>query len=344
MINRRSCYVIAEAGVNHNGSVANAKKLVDIAKNAGADAVKFQSFRAENIITRVAPKANYHLETTGPDTEQSWFDLLKSQELDENDHQVIANYCAEVDIDFLSTPYDKESVDLLDELGVKAFKIASTDANNTPFLRYVAEKRRPVMLSTAMCTLDEVKKSVSELRSFGASELTVLHCTGSYPAPIEESNLNAMIELGRACDVEFGYSDHNLNSDAAIAAVALGAKVYEKHITIDCSMPGPDHRASLESVEFCQLIERIRVTETALGDGVKQVMPCESENRIKLRKFIVAKSPISLGDTISSDKLTTKRTGGVGLEPQQWDSILGRTALRDIQPDQPLEYSDFSAD
>lgn len=335
------CYIIAEAGVNHNGSLSRAKALVDAAAEAGANAVKFQTFRAENIITRDAPKAQYHVETTGADSIGSWLDLLKSQQLDRDMHEQLMKHCCQKKIDFLSTPYDVESVDLLDTLGVKLFKIASTDANNTSFLRYVATKGRPMILSTAMCDLAEVKNSVSVIRKEGVDALTVLQCTGSYPAPAAESNLRAMQQIRRECSVEVGYSDHVLDEDIALVAISLGATVYEKHITLDRTLPGPDHRASLEPGEFKKLIARIRKVETALGDGVKRLMPCEYSNQSKLRKFIVAKTAIGSGQKISYRNITTKRTGGIGLESSAWDSVIGKKVSRDMQYDDPITVSDL---
>lgn len=329
-------FVIAEAGVNHNGKLDYALGLVDAAADAGADAVKFQTFRTEHLILRQAPKAQYHIETTGADTQQSWFELLKTQELTPEMHEAIIARCAARGIVFLSTPYDEPSVDLLDRLGVPAIKIASTDANNIPFLEYVAGKGRPIILSTAMCTIEEVEASVAAMRRAGADDLVVLQCTGSYPAPVHEANLRAMATIGKRCNVATGYSDHTPGSVAAVAAVALGACAYERHLTLDRRLPGPDHRASLEPEEFKTLMREIRATEAALGDGEKRVMPCEAANRSKLQKRVIAARPIAAGEVIPRAALTTKRTGGAGLMPANIASAVGRTARRAIAVDEPI--------
>lgn len=327
-------FVIAEAGVNHNGNLDFALGLVDVAADAGADAVKFQTFKAEHLNTRFAPKADYHVETTGSDAEQSWFELLKSEELTAEMHEAVIARCAEREILFLSTPYDEESADLLESLDVPLFKIASTDADNIPFLEYVAAKGRPMILSTAMCEMDEIDASVAAIRAAGVEELVVMQCTGSYPAPAADANLRAMHTIAERCGVAVGYSDHVSGTTTAIAAVALGACAYEKHFTLDGSLPGPDHRASMEPGELKDLIGKIRIAEAALGDGVKRVMPCEAGNRDRLRKNIVARRPIRAGEKFSRDNLTTKRAGGQGLHPPALGGLLGRTARVDIAADQ----------
>ena len=335
------CYIIAEAGVNHNGSLEMGCQLIDVAAEAGADAVKFQTFKAEEIILRRAPKAAYHIETTGDDEHQSWFDLLKSQELDRGMHEKLIEHCKLRGIQFLSTPYDLPSIDLLDDLNVPIFKVASTDANNLPLLRYMASKGRPIILSTAMCELEEVKQSVSIIREEGIEDLVVLQCTGSYPAPFDQANLTAMHEISSECNVAVGYSDHVPGFNAAISAIALGACVYEKHFTLDRSLPGPDHRASLEPEELKELIHIIRDIELMLGDGRKKVMPCEAANRPLLRKFIVTKKMINNGEVFSNENLTIKRSGGKGLEPKEWDKIIGLKSIKKIEKDQPIFESDI---
>jgi N,N'-diacetyllegionaminate synthase len=330
-------FVIAEAGVNHNGDLGRALEMVDVAAEAGADAVKYQTFRAEHIITRRAPKAKYHIETTGPDAEQTWFDLLKSQELDRAAHEALMERCAARGILFMSTPYDVPSIDLLDELDISLFKVASTDANNIPLLRYLAAKGRPIILSTAMCTLDEIAASVDAIQAEGVDQLVVMQCTGSYPAPIGEANLRAMHAIRERCDVAVGYSDHVPGEVAALAAVAMGACAYEKHFTLDRSLPGPDHRASLEPDELAALIKKLREAEDALGDGIKRVMPCEVQNRDRLRKRLVAASFIPSGTVITAAMLTTKRTGGAGAEPRLFTEFVGRVAQRDIESDTAID-------
>jgi N-acetylneuraminate synthase/N,N'-diacetyllegionaminate synthase len=334
------CFIIAEAGVNHNGDTELAKQLIDVAKDAGADAVKFQTFITDEIILRDAPKANYHIETTGDDKTQTWYELLKSQELNREQHIKLIEYCKSKDIIFLSTPYDWRSVDLLDELDVQLFKIASTDASNTPFLRYMAKKGRPMILSTAMTNLDEINNSVELIKSEGVNDLVVLQCTGSYPAPVDQANITAMRQIADTCDVAVGYSDHVSGYNAAIAAIALGACVYEKHFTISRDLPGPDHRASLEPNELKELINAIRQTESALGNGDKNVMPCEEANRNKLRKFIVARKEIKRGDKFGNHNLTTKRTGGIGIKPTEWDNLLDEKAQENFKKDQPIIIGD----
>ncbi|MDA2909517.1 N-acetylneuraminate synthase [Nitrospiraceae bacterium AH_259_D15_M11_P09] len=329
-------FVIAEAGVNHNGDLGMAKELVDVAVEAGADAVKFQSFRADNIILRNAPKAQYHIETTGADGHQSWYALLMTQELDRTMHEKLIAHCRDRGIMFLSTPYDEESVDLLQDLDIPLYKVASTDANNLPFLEYIARKGRPMILSTAMSELEEVRCSVDAIRKAGVDELVVLQCTGSYPAPPDQANLKAMLTLGEACSVAVGYSDHVSGFNAAIAAVALGACVYEKHFTLDRTLPGPDHRISLEPNELKALVAVIRKTESMLGDGIKRVMPCEEENRLKLRKYITARAHIAAGEKFSPENLTTKRTGGVGFEPKHFTHLMHYKAAKPIQADQVI--------
>ena len=330
------CFVIAEAGVNHNGDMELARKLIDVAVASGADAVKFQTFIADEIILHNAPKAEYHIQTTGDDKEQSWFELLKSQELNREQHIELIDYCEKKGIIFLSTPYDWLSVDLLDELNVPLFKVASSDANNLPLLRYMAKKGRPMILSTAMSNIDEIKNSVALIKSEGLKELIVLQCTGSYPAPIDQANITAMKQISEECGVAVGYSDHVPGYNAAIAAIALGACVYEKHFTMSRELPGPDHRASLEPEELKELIDVIRLTESALGGGNKKVMPCEELNRNKLRKFIVAREEIKQGELFGNHNLTTKRTGGKGIDPIEWDSLLNSTSQCNFKKNQPI--------
>ena len=338
----QSCFIIAEAGVNHNGDMVLAKQLIDAAVDAGADAVKFQTFIAEEIILHNAPKAEYHIETTGDDQTQSWYDLLKSQELNREQHIELIEYCKSKNIIFLSTPYDWPSIDLLDELDVQLFKVASTDANNLPLLRYMAKKGRPMILSTAMSNIDEIQNSVQSIKDEGVEDLVVLQCTGSYPAPADQANINAMQQIAEKCSVAVGYSDHVQGYTAAIAAVALGACVYEKHFTISRDLPGPDHRASLEPKELKELVAVIRQTESALGDGNKKVMPCEEVNSNKLRKFIVAREEIKQSELFSNHNLTTKRTGGKGLSPIEWDNLLNTKSPDIFKKDQPIILRDNS--
>lgn len=331
-------FIIAEAGVNHNGDINMAKELIDIAKEAGADAVKFQTFKTENIILPSAPKAAYHIETTG--NEQSWFDLLKSQELSESDHQQLINYCENKGIMFLSTAYDKESVDLLDELGIAAFKVASTDANNIDLLRCMAKKERPILLSTAMCALEEVKESVEAIKEQGNNDIVLFHCTANYPAKLEDSNLKAMITLQKEFNILVGYSDHVSGYINPIAAVAMGAVSYEKHFTLDKNLPGPDHRASLDPDELKRLVSDIRSTEVALGRAEKRALNCEQENRKKLRKSVVTSCDIDAGAMVDASMFCAKRPG-TGLSPKHIDLIAGKKTKVSLKKDTIVNLDHF---
>jgi sialic acid synthase SpsE len=330
------CFIIAEAGVNHNGNLDMALKLVEIAADAGADAVKYQTFKAEHIITRSAPKAQYHIETTGGDTTQSWYDLLKSQELTSDMHRALIKRCNEKGIIFMSTPYDMESVDLLDELGVQLYKVASTDLDNVALLAHMARKRRPVILSTAMSRIDEVKASVAVIKENGVSDLLVMQCTGDYPAPAEDANLRAMATIGRECDVLIGYSDHVMNSAVTYAAIGLGAKAYEKHFTLGRWLPGPDHRASIDPDRLTGLIADIRTVEAALGDGVKRVMPSEEKNRARLRKSLLAARDLPAGTVLSAADIVVKRAGSAGMSAGQYPLALGKKLNRSLGLEEPI--------
>lgn len=329
-------FIIVEAGINHEGDVKVAFDLVDAAATTGANAVKFQTFRTENVMTRQAPKANYHIETTGDDKALSWFDLIKQEELRPEDFRAIKKRCDEKGIMFLSTPYDEVSVDLLIDIGVPAIKIASTDANNLPFLAYVGAKKWPVIYSTGMLTLAEVKAGVKTLRDAGCKDLVVMHCTAEYPAPIEEANLRAMSAIAEACDVAIGYSDHVPEFTAAIAALGLGACCYERHFTIDKTAFGPDHRASSDPDEFRELIRVLRRAEIALGDGVKKPTASELRNRPIMTRFVVAARAIPAGAVLARVDFGIKRTGGVGYTPDRLAALIGRKAARAIAADEPF--------
>jgi len=322
-------FFIAEAGVNHNGSIDIGKQLIDIAVEAGADAVKFQTFKTENIIIKKAPKSAYHIETTGSDKDQSWFELLKTQEMSKNMHIELIDYCKTKEIIFLSTPYDEESADLLEDLNVPAFKIASTDTSNIPLLRYIAKKGRPMILSSAMATMEEVELAVRTVRNEGLDEIAMLQCTGNYPAKLSDTNLRVMETYKDELHCIVGYSDHTPDLINPVAATAMGAKIYEKHFTIDRSLPGPDHRMALELDELTQTIKTIRDTELALGNPMKQVLESEKENRAKLRKSIVSKLDIKKDDIITIDMLSFKRPGD-GIQPADLNNIIGKKALSDI--------------
>ena len=318
-------FFIAEAGVNHNGSIDLGKKLIDVAFEAGADAVKFQTFNTEKIISKDAPKSTYHIETTGVDADQTWFELLKTQEMSRNMHLELIEHCRKSGIIFLSTPYDEESADLLDELDVPAFKIASTDTSNIPLLNYIAAKGRPMILSTAMATMEEVESAVKAIRNQGLKDFAVLQCTGNYPASISDSNLLVINNYRKKLKCIVGYSDHTQDLINPVAATAMGAKIYEKHFTLDKTLPGPDHRMSLEPEDLKQTVKAIRDTEAALGSGEKKVLESEKENRIKLRKSIVATSDINQNEIIKKTMVGIKRPGN-GIQPDKLESIIGMKA------------------
>ena len=304
--------------------------MIQIAKEAGADAVKFQSFKTENIILPDAPKSSYHIETTG--TTRPWYDILKTQELDRKDHEILMEHCQKTGIMFLSTPYDEESADLLEDLNVPAFKVASTDANNIPFLRFLAKKNCPIIMSTGMCTLEEVRHGVNTIMQQGCEDLILLHCTSNYPARLEDTNLMAMVTLRNVFRLLVGISDHTLEYINPIAATALGAAVYEKHFTIDKNLPGPDHKSSLSPDELKQLVSDIRRTELSLGTGVKEPVESEKENLEKLRKNVVAKVNIPAGTVVTKEMLTTKRSGR-GLPPLYIEAIVGKKAKTFLKRD-----------
>lgn len=327
--------VIAEAGVNHNGQVDLAHRLVDAAADAGADAVKFQTFRAEGVATEEAPKAEYQRHTTGPSGNQRA--MLRQLELSEEYYPALIAHCKERGIIFLSTPHDWEAIQVLDRYDVPAYKVGSGDLTNLPFLRCIARTGRPIILSTGMGTLGEVEEAVEAVRSQGNDRLILLHCVTSYPARIEDCNLRAMLTLERAFGVPVGYSDHTAGIEAALAAVALGARVIEKHFTLDRSLPGPDHQASLEPQGLRSLIQGIRQVERALGDGVKRPAPAEREIAPAARKSIVAARDIPAGATITEDMLTTKRPGS-GIAPRHWDDLIGRRARVAIPRDSLLQW------
>lgn len=328
------CFVIAEAGVNHNGDLAIARQLIDAAKQAGADAVKFQQFESGQIVTGEAKKAAYQVETTGGAGDQ--LAMLQALELTGEDQASLKQYCDRAGITYLCTPYDPSSADLLDRLDIAAYKVASTDTTNIPFLRLLSTKGRPVILSTGMCDMEEVGDAVDALRNGGlADKICLLHCLSEYPAPFAEMNLRAMNTMARAFACPVGYSDHSPGVGASPWAVALGACVIEKHLTLSRDMTGPDHRASIEPHELAELIGTVRQVEAALGDGIKRAMPSEIGNRSTMRKSLVAKRPIAAGQVISADDLTAKRPAS-GLAPGWLDQVVGRTAAIDVPADTPL--------
>ena len=329
------CFIIAEAGVNHNGDMELAYKLIDAAAEAGADAVKFQSFVTEDLVTAEAQKARYQVETTGQNGGQ--FAMLKKLELSGEQQAELKAYCDKANILFLCTPYEEKSADLLERIGVAAYKIASTDTSNIPFLRYLARKDIPVILSTGMSSLGEVEESVNELRLQGLDgKIIILQCTSEYPAPVKDINLRAMktMELAFGCPV--GFSDHTPGIGASPWAVATGACVVEKHFTLDRNMEGPDHRASIEPDELKELVRTIRDIEAALGDGIKRPMASEFANKPRMQKSLVATRTISAGEVIQLTDLTCKRPGN-GLSPKWFDKVVGKKAAKQIQKEETLE-------
>lgn len=327
------CLVIAEAGVNHNGSIDLARNLIDVAAKAGADFVKFQTFRAQFLVTRSAQKANYQKRATGH--AESQFEMLRRLELEESEFCELAAYAKSKKIGFMSTPFDIESAHFLAALGVSAFKVSSGDLTNIPFLRELAKMGLPMILSTGMANLGEVEEAVVTCESFGVpiEKLTILHCTTEYPAPVEEINLLAMRTIASAFPGSvIGYSDHSEGIEVPIAAVALGARVIEKHFTLDRDMEGPDHKASLEPVELETMVCAIRRVSLALGDGRKKATTSEMLNRDIARKSIVALTHIKKGDVFSELNLCIRRPGN-GISPSRWDALIGQTAARDYNPE-----------
>ena len=328
--------VIAEAGVNHNGDMALAKQLIDKAAEAGADLVKFQTFNANRLVTRSAKKADYQAEATGG--AESQHDMLRRLELSEAMHHELIAHCATRNIEFFSTGFDLESIDMLLGFGQQLFKIPSGEITNLPYLRHVAKTGKPLILSTGMATLGDIEAAIDALEEAGAarSELTVLHCTTEYPTPMDEVNLRAMQSIGAAFGVATGYSDHTPGIEVAIAAVAMGATVIEKHFTLDRNLPGPDHQASLEPDELKAMVSAIRNIEIALGDGVKRLTPSEARNKPVARKSLVASAPIKAGECFGAHNMTAKRPG-TGISPMRFDEVAGRQAKRDFAEDELIE-------
>jgi N,N'-diacetyllegionaminate synthase len=328
--------IIAEAGVNHNGNLELAKRLVEVAAETGADYVKFQTFSAARLVTRSARKADYQLQAT--DAVESQYEMLRRLELNLPAHEVLFAHSAACGIGFLSTGFDIESIDLLVGLGQDRFKLPSGEITNLPFLRHVGRQGKPVILSTGMSTLGDIEGAIYGLEAVGLprSMLTVLHCTTEYPTPMAEVNLRAMQSIGQAFGVAVGYSDHTQGIEVPIAAVAMGARVIEKHFTLDRSLPGPDHQASLEPTELGAMVRGIRNIELALGDGVKRLTESELRNRPVARKSLVARSPIRAGEIFSERNVAIKRPG-TGLSPMRWDEVIGRAAARDYSEDELIE-------
>jgi len=328
--------IIAEAGVNHNGDLDMAKKLIDIAAEAGADLVKFQTFCADRLVTHAAKKADYQTRATAID--ESQYDMLRRLELTSEMHQELIIHCVGWNIGFFSTGFDIESVDLLVSLGQNQFKIPSGEISNLPFLRHIGRLGKPVILSTGMATLGDIEAAIDVLEQSGTprSNITVLHCTTEYPTPMAEVNLRAMQSIHKAFGVEVGYSDHTPGIEVAIAAVALGATVIEKHFTLDRNLPGPDHKASLEPHELKAMVTAIRNIEIALGDGIKRLTPSEVKNKPIARKSLVAIQVIKAGELFTELNISAKRPG-TGISPMRWNEVLGKKARRDFVIDELIE-------
>jgi len=326
-------FIIAEAGVNHNGSVELAKKLIDTAKDAGVDAVKFQTFKAELTISKHAQKADYQKETT--DSTESQYEMIKKLELDIDTHKELMAYCHEKNIMFLSTPFDHDSINMLNELGLEIFKIPSGELTNLPYLRHVGRLNKEVILSTGMADIGEIEDALDVLVEAGTDrdKITVLHANTMYPTPMDDVNLRAMVTIGNTFDIPFGYSDHTLGTEVDIAAVAMGATVIEKHFTLDKTMEGPDHKASLEPSELIAMVKGIRNIELALGSSIKKPSPSEQPNISIARKSIVATHHIKKGEILTEENLSIKRPAN-GISPMRWDEVVGTTAKKDYISDE----------
>lgn len=331
---KNKTFIIAEAGVNHNGSFELAKQLVDKAVWAGADCIKFQTFNSKNLVSKNAQKAEYQKKTT--DSSESQLEMLKKLELSKEEFIELRDYCNQKGIMFLSTPFDLESIDFLASIGVKTWKIPSGEITNYPFLRAIGKRKESVIMSTGMCTLDEVRDAIKVLKDFGTTDITLLHCTTEYPAPYDSVNLNAMLTLQNEFAFKVGYSDHTNGIEIPVAAVAMGATVIEKHFTLDKNMEGPDHKASLEPEELKQMVQSIKNVDAALGDGAKQPSDVEKKNIAIARKSIVAACDIKKGEMFTEENLTAKRPGN-GISPMNWAEVLGKIAKRDFSEDELIE-------
>ncbi len=325
-------FIIAEAGVNHNGSIELAKQLINVAVNAGADAVKFQTFKAEKLVSKSAKKADYQKETTS--MKESQYEMIKKLELDIQSHQILFDYCKFKGIIFLSTPFDLESIDLLTNLGINIFKISSGEITNLPYLEKISKLNKEIILSTGMSNLGDIEKALEILTLNGTAKnkIVILHANTEYPTSMEDVNLRAMLTIGNTFDIKYGYSDHTNGIEVPIAAVALGASVIEKHFTLDKTMKGPDHKASLEPFELNQMVIAIRNIEKALGNGIKKVTESEQKNIKIARKSIVASRNIEIGELLTENNICCKRPGN-GISPMRWYEILGSKAKKSYKED-----------
>ena len=328
-----SVYIIAEAGVNHNGSFELACKLVDAAKAAGVDCIKFQTFKSKNLVSRIAQKAEYQKVTTGDSSQQ---DMLKKLELSYDEFIALKEYCDKVGITFLSTPFDFDSIDFLNSIEMPFWKVPSGEVTNLPYLLALAKTGKPVVMSTGMCEIEEIETAIDVLKENGTKEIKLLHCNTEYPTPFEDVNLKAMHTMRDVFGLEVGYSDHTKGIEVPVAAVALGATVIEKHFTLDRNMEGPDHKASLEPDELAAMVLSIRHIEKALGSGDKTPSSSEKKNIAVARKSIVAKKDIKAGDELTVENITVKRPG-TGISPMKWFDVLGTKAIKDFAEDELIE-------
>ena len=327
--------IIAEAGVNHNGDYHIAEKMIEEAYKAGADIIKFQTAKPELVISKYAEKAEYQKENT-KDRNESQLEMCKKIHLPLEAYKLLKNKCESIGIEFLSTPFDLESIDVLHNIGMKIWKIPSGEVTNLPYLVKIASYHDPIIMSTGMCTLDEIEEAIKVLKKNGAGSISLLHCTTEYPTPYEEVNLKAMNSLKKKFGVDVGYSDHTTGIEVSIAAVAMGATIIEKHFTLDRNMNGPDHKASIEPDELKHMVISIHNIEKAIGDGNKKVTESERKNIIIARKSIVASKDIKKGEVLSESNITTKRPGN-GISPMKWFDIIGKTAIRDFKEDELIE-------
>ena len=328
-------FIVAEAGVNHNGNPALARRLVDAAAECGADAVKFQTFTVDALLTREAPKAGYQVETTGAGESQR--EMLARLELGADRLAELRDRAGKHGLVFFSAPFDEASADALEALDVALYKVPSGEITNLPLLRHIAAKGRPIILSTGMATLEEVEQAVAAIRAAGDPPLALLHCLSAYPAPVEEVNLRAMDSLASRFGYPVGFSDHTLGIEIAVAAAARGAAIIEKHLTLDKTLPGPDHRASLDVAEFSAMVRAIRSVESALGDGVKRPMPSEADTRRVARKSLVAARALKAGERVAAGDLASKRPG-TGISPAELPRVLGLRLTRDVAADEVIPW------
>lgn len=332
--------IIAEAGVNHNGDINLAKKLIDVAAEAGVDYVKFQTFKAEKLVSQTAKQAEYQKKNNGK--EETQFSMLKKLEIDTDTHKILIDYCKQKNIKFLSTAFDLDSVDLLNELGIDIFKIPSGEITNLPYLEKIAQLGKPIIISTGMCTLSDVEASFNVFidANISPTNISILHCNTEYPTPMEDVNLKAMVTMGHSFDVAYGYSDHTLGIEVPIAAVAMGATVIEKHFTLDKNMEGPDHRASLEPAELIAMVKGIRNIENALGSAQKKPSSSEEKNRTIVRKSIHLNADKLKGDTIQKEDLIMKRPGH-GISPFDYNDVIGKKLSKNLIIGSIINWSDL---